>query len=171
MRGEGHFVAKLKLKEAIGRVTKYHQQPSNVSRDQSNLFEAFAEQYLNFKVDSHRLVAFGDQLYLLPAGTPSLRGLKVVRPGLHLGTLKKHRFEPSYAMALALRPGQFKYETEISEDDWKQVVHGDIFTKTDLPLKKGWVRLFCNGQPVAFGKAVNQTVKNFFPKGLRFNVH
>ncbi len=171
MRGEGHFVAKLKLKEAIGRVTKYHQQPSNVSRDQSNLFEAFAEQYLNFKVDSHRLVAFGDQLYLLPAGTPSLRGLKVVRPGLHLGTLKKHRFEPSYAMALALRPGQFKYETEIS-----RMTGNKSFTVTFSPkqisrLKKGWVRLFCNGQPVAFGKAVNQTVKNFFPKGLRFNVH
>ncbi|GAX02783.1 23S rRNA methyltransferase [Secundilactobacillus pentosiphilus] len=170
MRGEGHFVAKLRLNEAIGNSSKYHRQPSNVSRDQSHLFEAFAAEYLNFKVDSHQLLAFGDQLYLMPEGTTSLRGLKVIRPGLHLGTLKKNRFEPSYAMALALSPGQFKYEASISEADWKQVVHGDIFTSDEMPLKKGWVRLFCNHQPVAFGKVVNQTVKNFFPKGLRFKV-
>lgn len=168
MRGEGHFVAKLKLNEAISDVKKFHRQASNVSRDQSLLFEDFAGEYLNFKVDSHQLMAFGDQLYVMPEGTPSLRKLKVVRPGLHLGTFKKNRFEPSYALALALRPGQFKYETTISEDDWKQVVHGDTFTSDDLPVKKGWVRLLCNGQPVAFGKAVNHTVKNFFPKGLRF---
>ena len=65
-------------------------------------------------------------------------------------------------MALALRPGQFKFETAISEDDWKQVVHGDTFTKDDLPIKKGWVRLFCDGQPVAFSKVVNHTVRTSF---------
>ena len=32
--------------------------------------------------------------------------LTQVRPGLHLGTLKKNRFEPSHALALALRPDQ-----------------------------------------------------------------
>ena len=37
---------------------------------------------------------------------PDMAGLKVVRPGLHLGTLKKNRFEPSHALALALRPEQ-----------------------------------------------------------------
>lgn len=46
---------------------------------------------------------FGEQLYLAPAETPSLRGLKVLRPGLHLGTVKKNRFEPSHALALFLK--------------------------------------------------------------------
>ena len=35
---------------------------------------------------------------------PGLKGLKVLRPGLHLGTVLKNRFEPSHALALALRP-------------------------------------------------------------------
>ena len=31
---------------------------------------------------------FGDQLYLLPPQMVSLKGLKVLRPGLHIGTVK-----------------------------------------------------------------------------------
>ena len=33
-------------------------------------------------------VLFGEQLYLLPVAIP-LKGLKVLRPGLHVGTWKK----------------------------------------------------------------------------------
>lgn len=33
---------------------------------------------------------FGDQLYLLPPQMVSLKGLKVLRPGLHIGTIKKN---------------------------------------------------------------------------------
>ncbi|MTV81131.1 RsmB/NOP family class I SAM-dependent RNA methyltransferase [Secundilactobacillus folii] len=168
MRGEGHFVAKLRLTAPIEEAGYSRRQESNVSRDQSNLFADFAKENLQFKVDSHQLMAFGDQLYVMPKGTPPLNHLRVVRPGLHLGTLKKKRFEPSYALALALDRGQFAHETEIDLDDWKKVVHGEIFKRNDLPIKKGWVRLFCRHQPVAFGKVVDQTVKNYFPKGLRF---
>lgn len=34
---------------------------------------------------------------------PDLHGLKVLRPGLELGVLKKGRFEPAHALALWLR--------------------------------------------------------------------
>ena len=40
---------------------------------------------------------FGDQLYLLPAGMPAFDGLKVLRPGLHVATVKKNRLEPAHA--------------------------------------------------------------------------
>ncbi len=68
-------------------------------------------------------------------------------------------------MALALRPGQFKFGSAISEDDWKQVVHGDTFTRDDLPIKKGWVRLFCNGQPVALLKWLIKPLRTSFQRG------
>ena len=32
-----------------------------------------------------------------------LAGLKIVRPGLHMGTMKKNRFEPSHALALSMK--------------------------------------------------------------------
>ena len=60
---------------------------------------------------------FGDQLYRMPEGMPSIRNLKVLRPGLHLGTLKKNRFEPSHALALALRPDQVKHVCNLESDE------------------------------------------------------
>lgn len=168
MKGEGHFVAKLRLKNAIEQPNKARPQASNLSREQSLLLDDFVAANLNFTIDSKNCIAFGDQVYLMPEGTIPLRHLKVVRPGLHLGTLKKNRFEPSYALALALNQGEFKHTATISIDDWRQVVHGEVITLDDLPIKKGWIQLFCQHQPVAFGKVVGKTVKNFFPKGLRF---
>lgn len=169
MRGEGHFVAKLRLKTSIGTTKKERLQKGNLSQDQQQLFSEFADEYLTIAPDKRQLLTFGDQLYLMPEIIPSLQKLKVVRPGLHLGTFKKNRFEPSYALALALPT--FKFELTISKDDWQKVVHGDTITVDELPIQKGWVRLICEQQPVAFGKVVGRTIKNFFPKGLRFNVH
>lgn len=34
-------------------------------------------------------LAFGDNLYRMPERMPGVKGLKVLRPGLHLGTLKR----------------------------------------------------------------------------------
>lgn len=54
-------------------------------------------------------LAFGDNLYRMPERMPGVKGLKVLRPGLHLGTLKKNRFEPAHALALALCPKDVKH--------------------------------------------------------------
>ena len=57
------------------------------------------ERYL----DREEYILFGDQLYLLPPQMIDLAGLKVVRPGLHMGSMKKNRFEPSHALALSMK--------------------------------------------------------------------
>ena len=49
-------------------------------------------------------VMFGEQLYAMPE-IADLKGLKVLRAGLHLGTLRKGRFEPSHALPWRLKPG------------------------------------------------------------------
>ncbi len=50
---------------------------------------------------------------MLPKECPGLKGLKVLRPGLHLGTMKKNRFEPAHALALALSPKEVKQAYQI----------------------------------------------------------
>lgn len=59
-------------------------------------------------------LAFGDNLYRMPERMPGVKGLKVLRPGLHLGTLKKNRFEPAHALALALCPKDVKHVWNLS---------------------------------------------------------
>ncbi|MEJ6400603.1 RsmF rRNA methyltransferase first C-terminal domain-containing protein [Nicoliella lavandulae] len=168
-KGEGHFIAKLRLTQAIDEPRKIKFERGNLNREQKQLWADFMQSSIS-DLQYHDLIVFGDQLYTLNAETPQLKGLKVMRPGLLLGTFKKKRFEPSYGLALALRPDAVKKKIVIDHDQWAQYVHGDTIklVPSDANLAKGWYQLICEGRPIGFGKYVNGTIKNFFPKGLRF---
>ncbi|BAP85603.1 23S rRNA methyltransferase [Paucilactobacillus hokkaidonensis JCM 18461] len=166
IKGEGHFIAKLKLAGNDISNKNQFQQTSKLTKEQVTLFNDFTQTVLN-QINFNSLITFGDQLYSIPDGVPSLDHLSVIRPGLHLGTFKKKRFEPSFALALALDSSSVKNKIKITEEQWREYVHGDTI-KLDHDLEKGWYLLTCQGHSVCFGKAVNRTVKNFYPKGLRF---
>jgi NOL1/NOP2/fmu family ribosome biogenesis protein len=96
---------------------------------------------------------------------PSLKGIKFMRPGLHVGVVKKNRIEPSYALALAIHAEEGAPTVPITLRQWQQYVAGETMS---VPGNAGWVILTVDEIPVGFGKQVQGTVKNFFPKGLRF---
>ncbi|WP_370629296.1 RsmB/NOP family class I SAM-dependent RNA methyltransferase [Lactobacillus sp. Sy-1] len=168
-RGEGHFIAKLRLKEAVNNpkpIKKFER--GNLNREQKQLWADFMADNID-QLPINDLICFGDQLYTLQANIPELKGLKVMRPGLLFGTFKKKRFEPSYALALAVQPASMKKTVVIDHAQWAKYVHGDTFKLVDdAQLTKGWYQLICDDQAIGFGKNVNGTIKNFFPKGLRF---
>ena len=167
IKGEGHFIAKLVKKGSVN-FKPVKSQTSNLNARQRYFWQQFQNQNLVNFAPQH-LLTFGRQLYTFNPLIPDLRKLKVVSPGLHLGTFKKNRFEPAYALALALHPNQFRRHLQITPEQWKKYVHGETLT-TDRGLPKGWYQLICKHQSIAFGKVVQGTVKNFFPKGLRFYV-
>ena len=81
-------------------------------------YKAFAEECFekSFNLPEGIIISFGDQLYLTPSFMPGIKGLKVIRPGLHLGTVKKDRFEPSHALALAIKPGDVRQSINLPSD-------------------------------------------------------
>lgn len=174
--GEGHFIAKLKkptVATSIDRPTvpmaKKRTKRSNstsLNREQRALWQTFATQHFSDQSFGN-LRVFRDILSSVPEETPDLSNIKIVREGLQLGVFKKNRFEPSYALALAMRPDQATHKITINFDDWRKYVHGDTFPVAPS-LEKGWYLLVCDGQSVGFSKVVNGIAKNFFPKGLRF---
>lgn len=175
IKGEGHFIAKFKKAgssdEPIARPKKKHKKRKGnkqlgITKEEQKLFADFC-QWLMPEYRAHHLLTYGDQLYDLPAGIDSVDGLTVLRPGLHLGTFKKRRFEPALAWALTLRPGMTDREISLTDDQWRQYVHGDVITAAS-DQQNGWYLLTCQGLACGFGKLVNGTVKNFYPKGLRF---
>ena len=181
-RGEGHFVARLKKDGIV--IPRQSILQSGLAQDGSDRrgkkgkkkaekaastdawtgYETFAKQYLCCELTGCRQM-FGDQLYLVPQEMTDLRGMKVLRPGLHLGTDKKNRFEPSHALALALRADQV---TQICETDQpEQYLRG--MTLSCDPSLDGWVLVIYQGMPLGWGKASRGVVKNHYPKGLRIN--
>ncbi|HEQ9160098.1 nop2p [Streptococcus pyogenes] len=165
-QGEGQFVAKLKDKRQEGQSTKLKAPKSNLTKDQLRLWKMFEKDHLNLTL-SGTLQTFGDYLYLLPDGLPALDGLKIARNGLELGVFKKKRFEPSYALGLALKPDEVRSSIELREEDFRPYVSGNVIT---LPQSypTGWYQLLINGNGLGFAKVVDKTIKNNFPKGLRF---
>ncbi len=111
---------------------------------------------------------FGDNLYLAPEGMPALKGLKVLRPGLHLGAFKKNRFEPSHALALALSPADLRYVCGLSagEEAVSTYLNGQTFPRMG---EKGWYLITVDGYGIGWGKLAGGVMKNHYPRGLRKN--
>jgi NOL1/NOP2/fmu family ribosome biogenesis protein len=94
----------------------------------------------------------------------SLKGVKVVRPGLHLATEKKNRLEPAHALALALQPQETDRKLALTAEEVKRYLRGE---SVGCGSEKGWILLTYLDYPVGFGKASAGQIKNHYPKGLR----
>ena len=118
--------------------------------------------------DSDNYLAFGDNIYLPPAMMPDIRGLKVLRPGLHIGTIGKGRFEPSHALALILSPDKVNISLELTEAEADQYLRGmTISNEETARLNKGWCLVCLEGYSLGWGKIAGGILKNHYPKGLR----
>ena len=118
-------------------------------------------------------VLFGDQLYLLPPDMPDMKGLKILRPGLHMGTLKKKRFEPSHGLALALKKEDVKQWIELPSDGMEVIryLKGETLSADGLLSEgsgKGWGLVLTDGFSLGWCKMAGGMVKNHYPKGLRW---
>ena len=164
LRGEGHYLAVL---EKAGIRPKENRIPL-----EKGIKEKDCREYLEFcrenlcTVPKGRLIRFGDQLYLAPEQLPSLDKLRVLRPGLHLGTMKKGRFEPSHALALALMPKDVKYSHDLTadSDEMAGYLKGQTFAAEG---EKGWYLITVDGYSIGWGKLSGGVMKNHYPKGLR----
>ncbi len=170
LNGEGHYLAVL---QKAGTHDPNYQgyckngQEKGISEKDCAEFFAFAKENLNHQIKGSFL-RFGDQLYLMPEGMPSIRNLKVLRPGLHLGTLKKNRFEPSHALALALTPEEVRHvcALESTAPETKAYLNGQTL---NLSGDKGWYLVTVDGYSLGWGKLAGGILKNHYPKGLRKN--
>lgn len=115
-----------------------------------------------------KYLKFGDNIYFAPEDMPALKGMKVLRPGLHLGTLKKNRFEPSHALALALAPEDAVHVWNLSSESQEAAAYlnGQTF-QAEGP--KGWYLICVDGFSLGWGKLAGGIMKNHYPKGLRKN--
>lgn len=169
LHGEGHFVAVIKKAgddESDNKVFHASQQ-KGLSEKEIKEYRAFEKEYLTIRKEGIFL-RFKDELYLAPMICPDLKGIKVLRPGLHLGTMKKERFEPAHALSHALTKEQIKaeYVTELGAEDKivKEYLHGQTFAADG---SKGWHLIMVDSYGLGWGKLVSGIMKNHYPKGLR----
>jgi NOL1/NOP2/sun family putative RNA methylase len=156
--GEGHFAAVLRKKGEEAAADTNWQPGEKLPK----LWQEFAKA-LGISLPEGKVVCFGSKLFWAPQELPELRGLKVLRPGLELGEIKKDRFEPAHALALWLRECSNTVSFAADSAEIKAYLHGDVLPCT----KRGWCLVQVDGYSIGWGKGDGNTLKNHYPKGLR----
>ena len=155
--GEGHFAAVLrKTQGESGEV------PACPGEKCPKAWESFAKE-LDITLPEGKAVSFGQSLYWAPMELPELNRLKVLRPGLELGTERKGRFEPAHALALWLKTCAITESFPPESPEMKAYLHGDVVPSG----KKGWCLVQAGGYAIGWGKGDGSVLKNHYPKGLR----
>lgn len=166
IKGEGHFLAMLSKKEGSTikeEISKFSGEKEEKLKD----FFAFAKENLNLKwKGSFQIIQ--EDLYLLPEETPNLSGLHLVRSGWYLGKLKKNRFEPSQAMAMALRKEEAKRTVclELENPAVLKYLKGE--TLETPQAEDGWNLVLLDGFPLGWGKVQKGRMKNKYFSGWRY---
>ena len=111
---------------------------------------------------------FGEKVYLVPDLLPDLRGLRILRTGLYLGEKKKNRFEPSQALAMALKASDYPHTLNYPSDslELKKYLKGETIEIED-DNRSGWQLVLVDGYPLGWGKATNGRLKNKYLPGWR----
>lgn len=156
MRGEGHFVALL-----VRRGEDEARLPADVSLPKPDKQQIKALR--DFCPDAPQpTAALGDTLVCLPL-CPDVKGLKVLRVGLHLGQLKGKVFQPDHAWAVSITPPPLP-RVELTEEQARLYQSGEVIPAQGV---KGYVLPVLKGLPLGFGKVSDGMMKNHYPKGLR----
>lgn len=164
VRGEGHFVACLRragdapaadlMRPAAERLSL----PAPAVRA---AYSAFAAPLRGLPAANAQL---GDALLSAP-DLPPLDGVRVLRAGVQLGTLRGKVFAPDHALAMCLSPACGLPVLALDRAGALRYQSGEA-----LPAPEdmsGWALAVYEGLVLGFGKASGGQFKNHYPKGLR----
>lgn len=159
VKGEGHYAAKLCKRGDGGRLLR----PPLSDKADDRLYRAFERENLKTSL-SGVFLAFGDNLYLMPPLFGDIKNIRLTLPALHLGEIRKNRFEPSHHLCLALSKDDFALTYEADEKELADYFKGGVIQKE---LKGSWGALLYKSFPVGWFKAAGGVLKNHYPKNLR----
>ncbi len=164
LRGEGHFLA---LLEKTGEADRPSGKAKPAKPDKE--IQAAAKMLLDIApglqplLDRGEIVRAGEYLRLVPSGAPDMKGVKIVRQGLHLCRMGKNYVEPDHALAMALHPSDVSLAREVTDEEALPLLTGETLPCED----RGWLMFTYKNMPLGWGKASGGIAKNHIPKGLR----
>lgn len=162
-KGEGHFICLIKCNDDHECKVRIGNKLS--LRKDRELYKEFEKNNLNIQLDGE-FIRMGDELHLLPSGCFCLDGLKILRNGIHLGTIKEKRFEPNHALAMWLKKDEAKNSIDFNYDSKEVKDYLKGFTLETIN-KKGYVLVCVEGVSLGWCKDDGRLLKNLYPKGLR----
>ena len=164
IKGEGHFVVLLR-KNADGQEAKQGKTGKQTKAGKQTKIPAVLEKEPELKTLRE------DSIYYLPENFEPAKGIRYLRTGLLVGTLKKGRFEPSQALAMALSPDTFEDCISFNRGDDRVIryLKGETISLNEGEKpRKGWVLVCVDGFALGFAKGNGMNLKNKYYPGWRW---
>ena len=163
IEGEGHFACLLHRKGDISESRIGESRLVRLSKHHSGYWQEFSSSVIRVNWGEDRLRVVGDRLYLIPNEMRDLGRLRVVHPGVWLGVFKKDRFEPAHPLALHLKPDELHNSVSFAANspELAAYLRGESISTGVM----GWAVVCVDGFPLGWGKGVQGTLKNHYPRG------
>lgn len=185
LKGEGHFLALLRKgkggssfadsskKEASQRkfIAEIPDKDtySKAGERQKDLKNFLSD--ITMKLDMSRVVIHQEQVCYLPQGLEWKLPLRFLRTGLLMGEIKKGRFEPSQALAMALKADQYSNVLRLKEGDQRilRYLKGETLSLAkEERLLAGWSLVVMDEFPLGWCKGMGMSLKNKYYPGWRW---
>jgi NOL1/NOP2/sun family putative RNA methylase len=175
-QAEGHFICllvKTEETEELNREYPSRLRPARLKTDRINFptmlrsrLETFSGDTLSLTFDDMRLQVHGSYLYQAPEIPVDIAGLRSIRPGWWIGTIKNETFTPSHSLAMGIQPDQVKRAIQFHPGDpeIRAYLRGESLLSSGAD---GWILIKVDDYPIGWGKRVKNTIKNYYPHGLR----
>ena len=168
VRGEGHFVALMQRTSGMNAPRKaFHLPPA--SKATQKLWRDFVAVSLPHDPAANALIIeHNGNLYAVPPDAPACDHVRLIRAGLWLGSVERHRFEPSHGLALACIATDVRRMNHVSfsanDDQLDRYLQGHPLPSNGA---NGWLLVCVDGYPIGWGRRAQNIIKNAYPKGLR----
>lgn len=204
VKGEGHFLALFRKRESgkekgadqeaaviweegrKGRPGQRGQKADgarSIPSQERKLLEASGfslwEDLIQTSFDYNRMMVKNGQVYVLPEDFSREWNLRYLRTGLLLGELKKGRFEPSQAAAMAMRAEDYQAVFSLGREDERVIryLKGETVCLEEAEIQKlqgqkilpgSWILVCVDGYPLGWAKFAGAALKNKYNPGWRW---
>ena len=159
--GEGHFVALLQKGE---RQDKKKKEVRIADKPAESFFNNIDLPFCNGS-----FIRRENKLYFEPDHDLDLRGLRILRSGLYLGEYRHDKFEPSFALAMALKTNEYNNVINLSINDERvlKYLRCETLNVIDFDVN-GTALIAVDDHPLGFGIVNKGSLKNRYPANYRY---
>lgn len=168
--GEGHFIA---LLERTEEVNNYYSKIASASKladsVKKEIIQELKQVLDNTDEMKDKIYQINGNYHYLPFGFPSLKNLKVLLAGVKLGTFNtQRRFILDHQVSHAFSIDRYLRVLNFNLDDQEVSEYlAGYELQNQNKFVKEYVVVAVDNMALGFGKNVNGTIKNYYPKGLR----
>ncbi len=165
VKGEGHFVCLLQKGEKLEKNSSIGKREVLPPKELSEFFRLINKKWFNGSFKK-----FDDRYYFCKDSSLDFDKVRTISSGLYLGCLKKDRFEPSNALALALKKEEFVNVIDLNSDDSRVIKYlkGETIEAKDFELKDDYCLICVSGHPLGFAKVNKGILKNKYEVNYRW---